>query len=149
MPRGESRKTELEAMIVVQQEEEARGWRPGPVLSQREQKREGCDFYSYPPDGGAPVPIEVKGWGEGFHTTSGIFRYAADINDDQLERARRDPSWRLEIVANLGAFRHGAGPVQRLSLDAQEVVARAMPWKHRVDLAGLDARVTVGSVNPR
>jgi len=48
----------------VREEEQARGWTPGPALRKPAEGVEGCDFFSHPPGGGLPHPIEVKGWGE-------------------------------------------------------------------------------------
>ncbi len=84
--------------------------------------------------------MEVKGWGEPARP-DGSFSYDADINVQQLERAKRDPSWRLEIVANLTAARKGEGTVERLSLSAADVVERAKPWAFLVPLDGLVAVV--------
>jgi hypothetical protein len=82
-------KTEREGVEIVRQEEVARGWEPGALLSQPNQRLEGCDFFSTPPDGGRPHPIEVKGWGEPLLAASGAFTYPADVNAQQFERARR------------------------------------------------------------
>jgi hypothetical protein len=137
MPRGDALKTEREAVEIVRQEEIARGWSPGPPLSKSRERIEGCDFFSYPADGGPPHPIEVKGWGEPLLTPGGSFTYGADINAQQFERARRDPRWRLEIVGNLTAARTGSGAIERLSLTAAEVIERAQPWRFSVPLDGL------------
>lgn len=141
MPRGASRDTEREAVEIVRTEESARGWSPGQILSQRAQPVEGCDFLSTPPGGGPPHPIEVKGWGEPLVKTDGSFTYPADINVEQYERARRDPNWRLEIVANLTAAREGRGSPERLTLTAAEVLERASAWKFKVGLHGLQKRI--------
>lgn len=141
MPRRDDLKTEQEATAIVRAEELARGWTPGPPLSKRNERMEGCDFLSSPPDGGEPHPVEVKGWGESLFTPDGRFRYQQDINAEQLARAARDPNWRLEIVANLTAARVGAGSVERLTVTASEVRNRAKPWKYRVNLDGLGDRV--------
>ncbi len=135
-------KVEREAVEIIRQEELTRGWEPGAQLSQTQQRLDGCDFFSTPPDGGAPHPIEVKGWGEPLLTASGAFTYPADVNAQQFERAQRDPTWRLEIVGNLTAHRAGLGPYERLTLSSNEVVERARPWKYTVELEGLGERVT-------
>ena len=90
-------------MSIVRAEEMVNGWAPGPPLSKSREREEGCDFLSTPPDSGVPHPVEVKGWGESLFLPDGRFRDAQDINAEQLARAQRDPNWRLEIVANLGA----------------------------------------------
>lgn len=142
MPRPPGQKnTEREAVEIVQEEERARGWMPEPPLSQRQQPVEGCDFFSRPPDGGAPVAIEVKGWGEPLLRPDGGFSYPADLRVEQYARARRDPTWRLEIVANLTAARAGSGQVERLSLSAEEVVRSAAPWLYRIPLDAFASRV--------
>jgi hypothetical protein len=132
--------TEREAVLVVRAEEEARGWTPGPNLSKSEEARHGCDFFSYPPDGGAAHAVEVKGWGEPLTCRDDEFTYDADINAEQHARACRDPNWRLEIVGNLTAARAGAGEIERLTLTAADVVERALPWRYKVGLSGLADR---------
>jgi hypothetical protein len=150
MPRRDDLKTENEAMAIVRAEEIANGWTPSPPFSKRREREEGCDFLSYPPDGGEPHAVEVKGWGGSVFLPDGRFRTRQDLNADQLARAQRDPNWRLEIVANLGAARTGSGSVERMSLTAEEVCRAAEPWKYRIDLDGLVDRVrTVQAVEPR
>jgi hypothetical protein len=135
MPQHEGQKsTEREAMEIVQAEERARGWTPGPPLSQRDQPIEGCDFFSTPPDSGDAVAIEVKGWGEPLLRPNGSFSYPADVRVEQYERARRDPHWRLEIVANLTAVRKGHGQAERLTLTAADVRELATPSLYRIPL---------------
>ena len=113
----------------------------GRCLSKAQERREGCDFFSSPPDGGPAHPIEVKGWGDPLIGADGSFTYPADINVQQFERAQRDPTWRLEIVGNLAAHRAGLGAYQRLTLSGAEVVERAQPWRYTVPLDGLAGRV--------
>jgi hypothetical protein len=137
--------TELEAIELVRAGEEARGWRPGPLLGQSEQHNEGCDFLSTPPDGGPPHPVEVKGWGDPLRKASGGWSYLADLRAEQLDRARSDPNWRLEIVANLTATREGIGRPQRLTLSAAEVLERAEPLLYRLALTGFEDRVVEAS----
>ena len=128
-------------MRVVRADEEARGWVPGPNLSKAEEARQGCDFFSRPPDGGSPHPVEVKGWGEPLLDTNGEFTYDADINAEQHARACRDPNWRLEIVGNLAAFQAGSGDTQRLTLTAADVLERSRPWRYKIRLTGLGTRI--------
>jgi hypothetical protein len=71
----------------------------------------------------------------------GQFRYGVAINAEQFERAKTDPRWRLEIVANLTAARAGIGSPERLSLTAVEVVDRARPKLYDLDLEGLQGRI--------
>jgi hypothetical protein len=78
---------------------------------------------------------------EGHEGGETVWCYGSEVNFEQLERARADPLWRLEIVANLAVVRAGTGEAQRLSLTATEVVERAKPWKFRVPLDGLEARI--------
>jgi hypothetical protein len=142
VPRGSGYQTEREAVEIVRAEEAARGWTPGPQLDQVSQRVEGCDFFSAPPDGRPPHPVEVKGWGEPLVGPSGRIVELADVNAEQFKRASRDADWRLEIVANLTAAREGRGSPQRLTLTAGDVVRRARPWRYRVDLDGLGEQVT-------
>ena len=135
-PRPDDLKVENEAKEIVRTEEIVRGWTPGPPLSKQREREEGCDFLSAPPDGGQPSPVEVKGWGASLFLPDGRFRHSQDINAEQLDRARRDPNWRLGIVANLTAARMGTGAVERKTMTAAEVSARARPWKYRVSLDG-------------
>jgi hypothetical protein len=107
------------------------------LLGQAAQAREGCDFFSEPPDGGPAHPVEVKGWGEPVVDDTGAVLDKADINAEQMKRAQSDPNWRLEIVANLTAARAGTGRPQRLTLSAAEVGARSLPWRYRLELDGL------------
>lgn len=133
-------------MEIVRAEEVSRGWTPDPTLAPRRQREEGCDFFSTPPDGGPADAVEVKGWSDALFTDDGSnFRHASEVNAEQLERAKRDPRWRLEIVANLRAVRAGTGVPQRLTLTASEVVARAEPWKFRVRLDGLSLERAVAA----
>lgn len=140
MPRGAYGVIEKLAVDIVSQEEIDRGWKPGPILGQRAQHDEGCDLLSEPPNGAPPQPIEIKGWGEPLLNAAGGFTYPADVNAEQLERARNDPNWRLEIVGNLHAVRDGTGPPQRITLDAAEVVERAVGWRFRIPLSGWRTR---------
>jgi hypothetical protein len=128
-------------MQIVREAESARGWVPGPALSKTEEARQGCDFFSQPPDGGAPHPVEVKGWGDPLLTPDGRFTYDADINAEQHQRAEHDPNWRLEIVGNLAAVRASTGEPQRLTLSASDIRQRARPWRYKVRLDGLADRV--------
>lgn len=141
MPRGEYANTEKLAVEIVRDAEIARGWRPGPLLSQHDQHEEGCDLLSTPPDGGPPHRIEVKGWGEPLLAPNGTFNYPADVNREQYERAKNDPNWRLEIVANLAAVRADGGKPERLTLTRDEVVRRAECWRYRIPLDGLAERI--------
>ena len=137
-------KTEREAMRIVREEEERAGRRVEPLSKARE-KTEGCDFLSHLPDGGPMDRVEVKGWSAPFEKVRKNgdieFSYGSEVNFEQLERARHDPRWRLEIVANLAAVRAGTGKPERLSLSGAEVAERARPWKFRVPLEGLEGRI--------
>lgn len=145
MPRGEYAEIEKLAVNIVRERETARGWMPGPVLGQHDQHQEGCDLLSAPPDGGPAHRIEVKGWGEPLLAADGSFTYPADVNHEQVERAKSDPNWRLEIVGNLTAVHAGTGEPQCLTLSAAEVVGRADAWRYRVSLDGLADRVGGGA----
>jgi hypothetical protein len=146
VPRRNDWLTEKQAMAIVRAEEVAKGWTPGPTLTPRMQRVEGCDFLSQPPGGEHVHPIEVKGWSEPLLVAvdDDAFKDLAEVNAEQLERARSDPNWRLEIVANLRAARAGTGAPQRLTLSGTEVVERTRPWKYRVDLSGLASRIRDG-----
>jgi hypothetical protein len=141
VPRGDYTNTEARAVEIVCEAERARGFQPSDLLSQRAQHDEGCDVLSVPASGGPAHPIEVKGWGEPLRKPDGSFTYPADVNQEQLERARTDPTWRLEIVANIAAERSGTGKAERLSLSAAEVAERAVGWRYRIPLDGLADRV--------
>lgn len=143
MPRRNDLTTEREAMELVRAEEIAAGWIPGPPMSKRQEATEGCDFLSTAAGGGDAHPVEVKGWGESLLRPGGGFRYAQDINAEQLARAERDPDWRLEIVANLGAAREGRRTAERLTVNASDLKDRVRPWKYRIDLTGLEARARI------
>lgn len=67
-------------MEFVSREGIARGWQSRAPLSKRQEA------------GGPPHPIEVKDWGESLQRPDGTLRYPADVNVEQLERARRDPN---------------------------------------------------------
>jgi len=134
MAKGAPGRIEQRAYEIVRAEEVARGWAPGPRLGQTRQKQEGCDFFSTPPGGGAPHPVEVKGWGDPLRKPDGSFWWWVDLRVEQLERARRDPTWRLEIVANLTKVEAGEGEPQRHMLTAADVVDRAQPWIYKVPL---------------
>ena len=140
MPRGDYDSTEKCAVDVVRKAEIAKGWNPGELLSQSKQREEGCDILSWPPDGGVAHRIEVKGWG-GALRDGDEFRYPADVNAEQLDRARSDPKWRLEIVGNIAAVRAGMGSPERLTLSGQDVVDRAEGWRYRVRLDDLTDRI--------
>jgi hypothetical protein len=140
VPRGDYDSTEKCAVDIVRKAEIAKGWNPSELLSQSKQREEGCDILSRPPDGGVAHRIEVKGWGEPLR--DGVeFRYPADVNAEQLDRAWSDPKWRLEIVGNMAAVRAGVGSPERLTLSGQEVVDRAEGWRYRVRLDGLTGRI--------
>jgi hypothetical protein len=141
MPKGTFADIEKLAVEIVRKGEIARGWNPGPLLGQHQQHEEGCDLSSRPPDGGPAHRIEVKGWGEPLLMPDGSFTDLADVNHEQIDRARNDPAWRLEIVGNLTAVRAGTGAAQRLTLSAAEVRERAVGWRYRVPLDGLAERV--------
>ena len=128
-------------MEIVCEAERARGFQPSDLLSQHAQHEEGCDVLSVPANGGPAHRIEVKGWGEPLRKPDGSFTYPADVNQEQLERARSDPMWRLEIVANIAAERAGTGKAERLTMSGSEVAERAVGWRYRVPLDGLAGRV--------
>jgi hypothetical protein len=126
---------------IVCDAERARHFKPGDLLGQRAQHDEGCDLLSVPENGGPAHRIEVKGWGEPLLKPDGSFTYPADVNQEQLDRARSDPTWRLEIVANLTAERAGSGKAERLTLSGAEVAERAIGWRYRIPLDDLANRV--------
>jgi hypothetical protein len=131
---------ERRAFEVIWAEELASGRHPRR-LSQKEQRIEGCDILSYPDaaHGGEPERIEVKGWGEPFLDLVGAFRYGAEVNREQYERAHGGAGWRLEVVANLAG--DIPRPIERLSLSAAEVARVAEPWKYTVPLSGFEAGI--------
>ncbi len=131
-----------EAVRIVLEEERARGWTPTEIGVATEEKRLGCDVMSVPPGGVNPHPVEVKGWGEPFlGASSDRFIYHQDIRASQMEAARRNPNYRLEMVANLTAYLAGGGGYERLTLTAAEVCERAIPRLYDVPLAGLEERI--------
>lgn len=83
--------------------------------------------------------IEVKGRGEPPLARNGTST-TPDVNQEQYERAKSDPDWRLEIVANLATVRAGTGKPERLTLTRDEVVKRAECWRYRLPLDGLAER---------
>jgi len=131
-----------EAVRIVLAEEIARGWKPTEIGVAAEEKRLGCDVLSVPPEGGEAHPVEVKGWGEPFLSlSSGRFIDFQDIRSSQMEAARRDRNYRVEIVANLTAYLAGTGPYERLTLTAAEVCERAIPRLYDVPLTGMEERI--------
>jgi hypothetical protein len=102
MPRG-TYPVERLAVEIVREEELAKGWIPGRALSKVQEARDGCDFFSTPPSGGEPHPVEVKGLAHSLLGITNPHYLRVEVNADQEARARRDPTWRLEIVANLKA----------------------------------------------
>lgn len=138
MPRGAYSKKKKLAIEVVRQSEIARGWTPGEFLGQHAQHEEGCDLFSTPPGGGTPCAIEVKAWGEPLLRPDGSFTDPADVNREQLARAKRDGDWRLVIVGNLDAVLAGTGESEMLIVAAAEVAQRAIGWRYRVPLDGLE-----------
>jgi hypothetical protein len=62
----------------------------------------------------------------------GGFTYPADINAEQLTRAKDDPRWKLVIFGNLDAVLDGTGEPHVLTLDAAELAGRAIGWRYRV-----------------
>jgi hypothetical protein len=141
VPQGAYATKEQLAVEVVRQAEIARGWEPTPLLGQHAQHVEGCDLLSTPPGGGPPRAIEVKGWGEPLLRPDGSCTYPADLNAEQLERAKRDADCRLVLVGNLDAVMAGTGRPKVLAMTATEVVERAVGWRYRVPLERLDFRV--------
>jgi hypothetical protein len=141
VPKGAYADKEKVAIEVVREAEIARGWQPGPILGQQAQHAEGCDLFSYPPDGGPAHAIEVKGWGEPLLRPDGSFTYPADVNAEQLERAKGDASWRLVIVANLDAVMAKTGEAEVLTLTSSDVIQRAVGWRYRVPLDGLQSSI--------
>jgi hypothetical protein len=139
VPRA-GREKEVRAVDIVCTRLSSRGWQVDPPLAQIRQPVEGCDFFATSP-GGDRHAIEVKGWGEPLLGPSGRFLHAADINAEQLRRAKDDERWRLEIVGNLDAVIAGRGAAQCLSLTGEEVAQRAEGWKYRVPLDDFADRV--------
>jgi len=138
MRQGGAYQTEREALAIVISEEVSKGWVPRRFTKSQE-RVEGCDLVSRSPDG-VEHRVEVKGWGQPLLDARGITG-EADINAEQMERARTDPLWRLEIVANLTAARTTGAPIERLTVTASEVATRSKEWKYRVRLDGLESRV--------
>jgi hypothetical protein len=132
------------AMSIVIAEEAARGWTATPLGSTRAEREHGCDLLSTPPEGGEPNPIEVKGWGEPFLGPTGGFLYHQDIRLSQFEAAERNPSYRVEIVANLTAHLAGDGDYERLTLTADQIRATAIPRLYDVPLATLVDQIRTG-----
>jgi hypothetical protein len=83
----------------------------------------------------------VKGWGEPFLAARGQFAYHQDLRESQMQAARRDATFRIEIVANLSAYLAGAGPYERLTLTATEIRDRAVPRLYDVPLPGKEAEI--------
>jgi len=128
-------------MEVVLAEEIAAGWAPRVLGAAALEKQHGCDILSTPPAGGDPHPVEVKGWGDPFIAARRRFAYDQDIRASQMEAAKRDPNFRIEIVANLTAYLAGAGPYERLTLTASEIIERAVPRLYDVPLTGKEPEI--------
>jgi hypothetical protein len=131
----------IAAMEIVLAEERAAGWTPRALRAAALEKQHGCDILSVPPDGGQPHPVEVKGWGGSFVAARGRFAYTQDIRESQMQAAKRDPRFRIEIVANLTAYIAGTEPYERLTLTAVEIVERAIPRLHDVPLTGKENEI--------
>ena len=140
-PTRRYRETEKLAMEIVRAREKERGFVPDSVLGPKAQHLEGCDFFSTPRGGGEPHPVEVKGWGLPLIGDDATVTDPADITAEQLDRARRDDCWRLEIVGNLDAVRAVGEKPQFLTVTASEVRDRAKPWRFRIPLGDLAHRV--------
>jgi len=109
---------------IVFDEERSKGWTPR-VLGAREQKCNGCDIISTPPDGGDPHFIEVKAMGRPFLTKTGKWSWPdVVVRQSQLDACKGDrcDSFRFEIVANLTAYRDHDDPYERLTLTAKDVI---------------------------
>jgi hypothetical protein len=128
-------------MEIVLAEEIAAGWTPRVLGAAALEKQHGCDILSVPPAGGDPHPVEVKGWGDPFIAARRQFGYDQDIRASQMEAAERDPNFRIEIVANLTAYLAGAGPYERLTLTASEIIERAGPHLYGVPLSGKEPEI--------
>lgn len=135
-------------MAIVLAEERAAGWAPVELGAAALEKQHGCDILSKPPGGGKPHPVEVKGWGEPFLAARGRFAYHQDLRESQMEAARRDATFRIEIVAILSAYLAGAGPYERLTLRATEIRDRAVPRLYDVTLLGKEAEIERRSAPP-
>jgi hypothetical protein len=110
-------------------------------IVREEELAKGCDFFSTPPSGGEPHPVEVKGLAHSLLGITNLHYLRVEVNADQEARARRDPTWRLEIVANLKAVLNGSGKPERLTVRAADVVARATPSKFWVRLGGFEDQI--------
>lgn len=145
MPRGNDLRVERAAVELVRDAEVARGWTPGAPLSKRRERAEGCDFLSTPPGGGDPHPVEVKGHGESLLKPDGSLRDQVELNVQQLNRARRDPRFRLEVVGNVTAYVAGTGEPEILTIGAADVVELAEPWKYRLRRGRLAEQVVLAA----
>jgi hypothetical protein len=135
-------------MDIVVAEEIVAGHHPHVLGAAALEKQHGCDILVTTGDGEEPTPVEVKGWGEPFFSASGLWRYPQDIRASQMEAARRNPAYRIEIVANLTAYLAGDGPYERLTLTAQEICERAEPRLYDVPLAGKEDEIVRCSAPP-
>jgi hypothetical protein len=125
------------AMEIVVAEEAANGWQPRVLGSWKNESAEGCDILSTPPDGGEAHPVEVKGWGDPLLGARGGFTWTQEIQPSQMEAARRNQNFRLEIVANLRAYHAGLGDPERLTVSADYIRQHAFVSQYRIPLDAL------------
>lgn len=135
-------------MEIVVAEELAAGHQPHVLGAAVLEKEHGCDIIVTPAEGSEPTPVEVKGWGEPFFFASGLWRYDQDIRASQMKAAKRNPDYRVEIVANLTAYLAGDGPYERLTLTAGEICERAKPRLHDVPLTGKEDEIVRRTAPP-
>lgn len=136
------------AMEIVEAEERANGWSPSVIGVAALEKEYGCDMLSVPPEGGDPHPVEVKGWGEPFLRASGKFVYPQDVRESQMHVAKRNPDFRMEIVANLTAYLQRTGRYERLTLTAADVQS-ATPRLWEVQLDGKQPEIRRHAAPPQ
>jgi hypothetical protein len=130
------------AVAIVAAEEEAKGNRVEILGDVKREKQEGCDLLVYPRDGGDPHPVEVKGGSRPFLGPRGHFLWDQDLRPSQLEAARRNRNFRIEVVANLRAHISGMGLPQRLTLTGEYILKTHYPSQYRVPLRGLRTAIT-------
>ncbi|MDQ3778892.1 MAG: hypothetical protein M3310_08550 [Actinomycetota bacterium] len=122
------------AFEIILAEERAKGWTPEGGAGV-------ADFVSTPPGGGAPDLVEVREWGAPLMNPNGELTHRLQITPDQYETAMTNPTYRIEIVANLDRYLRGGAGYERLTITAAYIRGHAVPLAYEVALHELGDEV--------